>query len=279
MQISQTSGLRMTAQQKRNKAALEKSNKRLSDVLEKLSSGKRINRASDDAAGLSISEQLNAQIRGFKMAGRNVQDAMSALNVSDGATDRVTEIVQRQRELALQASNGTLSDDDRALLNTEFQQLTSEIDRIANDTEFNGQKVANGTELGSGTSEIAAGPDAGAVNMPGVDLTVDNIGLNGVDISTAANASNALASLDSALENISTQRAEIGATTNQFGSIVNTLQTAEVNTVAAESVIRDQDMARGISELIKQQLLGNAGNKAFSMFNRISNDHVMNLLQ
>lgn len=268
----QSQGLFPTRQKKKNKD--------LQSALLKLSTAQRINSASDDAAGLVIAEKLSSRIRGFKAAGRNVQDAMSALNVSEGATDRVTEMVQRQRELALQASNGTLSDDDRALLNTEFQQISSEINRIANDTEFNGQKVTNGTELADGTSEVAAGPDGSdTINLPGINLTTDTLGLTGIDIGTGAGAEAALTALDGALENISSQRAEIGATTNQFGSIINTLQTAEVNTVAAESVIRDQDMAKGISELIKQQLLSKSGNKAFSMFNRISNDHVMNLLQ
>ncbi len=279
MQIGNSSGLRMTATQKRNKAALEKSNNRLSSVLEKLSTGKRINRASDDAAGLSISEQLNAQIRGFKSAGRNVQDAMSALNVSDGASSSVTDLVQRQRELASQARTGTVNDDQRKILNQEYQQLTDEINRIAESTQFNKQKVANGSEFGSGDAEIQAGADSGqTIAMPTVDLRTDTLGTTATDISTIAGAEAAMGIADDAIDVINGQRSSIGSMTNRLTSTSNNLMTSAINTEAADSLIRDQDMAMAMADLTREQILNQSGTKAFGMFNKISSDHIMGLL-
>jgi len=279
MQVNQTSGLRMTAQQKRNKAAINKTNERLSSVLEKLSTGKRINRASDDAAGLSISEQLNAQVRGFKMADRNVHDAMSALNIADSASNQVTELVQRQRELAGRARNGTLTDDQRSILNQEFQQLSEEVNRIADSSKFNNQSVANGSELSDGSAEIQVGADAGETTaLPSVDLRTDTIGTTAADISTAAGAEAAMTLMDDALSEIGSQRSNIGAMTNRLTSTSNNLNTATVNTEAADSLIRDQDMALGVAELTRQQILSKSGNAAFKMFNKISSDHIMGLL-
>ncbi len=279
MQVNQTSGLRMTAQQKRNRAALNKTNERLSSVLEKLSSGKQINRASDDAAGLSISEQLNAQARGFKMADRNVHDAMSALNIADSASSSVSELVQRQRELAGRARNGTLTDDQRSILNQEFQQLSEEVNRIAESSKFNNQNVANGSELSDGSAEIQVGADAGETTaLPTVDLRTDTIGTTGADISTAAGAEAAMTLMDDALSEIGTQQSSIGAMTNRLTSTSNNLNTATVNTEAADSLIRDQDMALGVAELTRQQILSKSGNAAFKMFNKISSDHIMGLL-
>ncbi len=280
MKINQSSGLRMTAQQKRNKAAIEKSNQRLSEVLEKLSTGKSINRASDNAAGLSISEGLNAQIRGFKTAGRNVQDAMSALNVSDGAGGQVADLLQRQRELATQARNGTLNDDQRSILNEEYQQLTEEVNRIADSTQFNRQNVADGSELASGSAEIQAGADAGqTITMPTVDFRTDTLGTTATDISTAAGAEAAMTAMDGALENLSGQRSDIGSMTNRLSSTSNNLMTAEINTEAADSIIRDQDMAMAMAELTKQQILNQSSVRSFGMFNKISSDHINGLLK
>ncbi|MGM0444080.1 MAG: flagellin [Fibrobacterota bacterium] len=261
-------------------ALYNRSQKNLQSALMKLSTAQKINSASDNAAGLAIAEKMNSRVRGFKVAGRNVQDSMSALNVEDGAGERVTDILQRQRELALQAGNGTLSDQDRSLIDKEYQQLNSQIEEIAQDTEFNGQQVADGTELASGDDTTTSGPDGGdTINMPQTDFSLQNLGMDGSSVATGDDAQAALSSIDEALENVGQQRAEIGSTVNRFSSAVNTIQTAELNTVAAESVIRDQDMAKGIADLTKNQLLNQTGNRAFSMFRKISSDHIMNLLQ
>jgi len=280
MNISRLSGMGTAAPQNRAKPAIDAANKRLNDVLGQLATGSRINRSSDDAAGLSLSEQLNTQIRGFKMAGRNVQDAMAALNISDGASTQVASLVQRQRELADRARNGTVNDDQRTILNEEFQQITKEINRIAENTGFNKQNVANGSQLASGEATVQAGAnEKEAIALPAVDLRAESLGITGIDISSISGAEAALGAMDVVLDYVNTQRSAIGAITNQLNSTSNTLETAAVNTEAADSLIRDQDMAMGLAELTRQQLLARSGTQAFGMFNKISGDHVMGLLQ
>ncbi|ERP31270.1 flagellin [Chitinivibrio alkaliphilus] len=252
----------------------------LQSALMRLSTAQRINTASDDASGLAISEQLSSRVRGFRTAGRNVQDAMSAMNVSDGAGERVTDILQRQRELALQAGNGTLSDRDREMMDREFQQLNQEIEEISQNTEFNTQNVAQGSDLTDGNQEISAGPDGGdTIAIPEVDFRPETLGMDTATIATTADAQEALQSIDAALEQVSDQRSEIGSTINRFSTAISTIQTAETNTTAAESAIRDQDMARGIAQLTQEQLLSESSTQAFSLFREISSDHIMNLLQ
>lgn len=280
MNVNKLGGMGIAAPQNRNKNALDSTNKRLNDVLEQLASGKRINRASDDAAGLSLSEQLNTQIRGFKTADRNVQDAMSALNISEGVTSQVSSLVQRQRELAGQARTGTINDEQRKILNQEFQQINEEIDRIAENTEFNRQKLANGSQLGGGNAQIQVGANAGeSMALPTVDVRGSTLGISGADISSIAGAEAAMSIMDIAIDNINSQRSTIGAMTNRLSSTSNTLATAQVNTEAADSLIRDQDMAMGLAELAKLQILSRTGSQSFAMFNKISSDHVMGLLQ
>jgi flagellin len=279
MKIERSGGFGLESQAKRLKGAKEKSEKSLSAILEKLSTGKSINRASDNAAGLAISERLTTQVRGYKMAGRNVHDAMSALNISEGASNQVTDLLQRQRTLASRARNGTMNDENRAALDQEFQQLSKEIDRISESTSFNGQKTTNGTELGSGDAEIVAGANGESVGMPSVNISTGALGSSGSEIRSVAGAEAAMGALDLAIDNVIGQRTEIGTATNRFESIVNTLNAAEVNTQAAESAIRDQDMAEGISQMVRDQLLSSTGTNAFDMFNRISSDHVQSLLE
>lgn len=278
MRIQNSGLLGVTSLREKQKAALSKSNERLSSVLEKLSTGRRINKASDDAAGLAIAELLTSQSRGLKMASRNTHDAMSALNVADGASSQVTEMVQRQSELAIQARNGTLNNSDREILNTEYQQLSQEITRISEATTFNGQKVANGTGLGDGTAEIAVDESGAAVTMPEVNIGAGHLGIDVTDISTAAGAVAAGDVLSDALDTINTQRSDIGAFTNRLESTDSNLQNAIINTTAAESLIRDQDMAEGIALMTKEKLLGQTAAKSFAMFNKLSGDHIMKLL-
>ena len=279
MKIESGGGFGFSAQSKRMNGAKKKNENSLAAILEKLSTGKSINKSADNAAGLAISEQLNTQVRGYKVAGRNVGDAMSALNISDGATNEISSLLQRQRQLASQARNGTMNSEGRAALDLEFQQLSAEVDRIAESTSFNGQKLVNGTDLGAGDSEIVAGANGETIAMPGVNVTTAALGSSGISISSVAGAEAAMGALSLAFDSLSQQRSDIGASSNRFESVVNTLQTAEVNTTAAESAIRDQDMAEGISKMVRDQILNSAGNSAFSMFNRISGDHIQSLLQ
>jgi flagellin len=259
---------------------LGKTTRALQKVLEQLSTGKRINRASDDAAGLAVSEMLSSQVRGFKMAENNVSDAMSALNIGDGAANEISDILQRQRELAIQSSNGTLTNEQRGNLNVEYQQLKSEMDRITGVTNFNTQSLIDGQGLGSGNAQIQAGPNASdATTLPRVDLTTVTLGLGPTDIGTQQSATSSIDAIDNAFKALNTGRSTIGATVNRFESTMNNLSVSEINTQAAESVIRDQDVASGMAELVRQQLLLQSGTSAFKRFNDVNANHIMALLQ
>ena len=280
MDIQQTGGFGFSGSQKLSNSALRKTNTALSKILDKLATAKRINRASDDAAGLAVAEQLSSQIRGFKMASQNVSDAMSALNIADGASAEIEGMLQRQRELTIQSKNDTLTDEQRQQLDVEYQNLTQEIDRIAESTQFNTQNVANGQGLGAGGASIQAGPNAGnAVNLPNIDMTANSLGISGTSIADSASATNALNSIDNALESMGSQRSSIGAMVNTFESTQNNLSVAEINTQAAESILRDQDIATGLAEMTKNQLLRETGTKAFQRFNKISANHIIGLLE
>lgn len=280
MEIQKTGGSRLIGPLKRTTSTLRKTNKKLAKVLEQLANAKRINRASDDAAGLAIAEQLSTQVRGFKTANRNVSDAMSALNIADGASTEIQSMLQRQRELAVQARSDTLTDDQRQQLDVEYQNLSEEINRIATGTEFNTQDVTSGQGLASGSAQIQVGPNAGdTVNMPNVDFTTVGLGINNTSIADSTSAANAMTAIDSAMTTMNTQRANIGAMVNRFESTQNNLMVSETNTTAAESILRDQDMAMGLAELTRNRLLQETGMRAFQRFSDISANHIMGLLR
>jgi flagellin len=260
--------------------SLYKTNRDLNKILQRLSTALRINSASDDAAGLGVSEQLRTQIRGFQQATENVTDAMSALNIAEGTGNEVSSMLQRQRELAIQSQNSTLTDQQRGYLNTEYQQINQEMTRISNSSQFNSQSVANGTGLASGTAQVQAGANAGdQITMPGVDMTAAATGVAGTSVDTAANAQAALSSINTALDTLNSQRSALGAMTNRFESAVNNLSIAEINTQAAESVLRDQDMAQGLAEMTRVTLLQSSTLAAFSKFREISSNNLFALLK
>ena len=264
----------------RNLKSLDKNNRELNKILKKLSTSLRINQASDDAAGLSISEQLRTQIRGFNAASQNVTDASSALSIADGTGNEVSDILQRQRALALQSGNDTLTDEQRKGIDSEYQSLTSEIDRITSAAQFNTQNVANGQGLSSGSSQIQAGANAGdQIQVPVTDMTANSLGVSGTSVIDRTSAEAALSKLDSALNSLNAQRSTIGSMMNRLGSAESTLSIAEINTQAAESVLRDQDMAAGLAELTRQQLLTESGTTAFSRFNEINAQNLFGLLK
>jgi len=280
MEIQQTSGFRFIGPQKKAGSAIEKTERSLSKILEQLSTAKRINKASDDAAGLGIAEQLSSQIRGFKMANQNVSDAMSALNIADGASGQVQDMLQRQRELALQSSNDTLTSEQRKTLDVEYQSISKEIDRVAEGTQFNKQNLTNGEDIASGGSKIQAGADAeDTINMPAFDMNTDKLGTAGTSIADAGSAKNALSALDTAINDLGSQRATLGSMVNRFQSTQNNLMVAETNTTAAESVLRDQDMASGLMEMTRNRLLQEVGTQAFQRFREISVNHIVGLFQ
>jgi flagellin len=275
----QRTGSTYVAGSRKTEQALKKTSNELQKIIERLATGSKINRASDDAAGLSVSEGLRTRIRGFKMASQNVENSISAVTIADGAGSGITAILQRQRELAIQSSNGTLNDRDRVALDTEYQALNREIDRIAGSAQFNRQSVTTGTELASGNAVIQAGPEAGdQIAMPEIDLRIVSIGVAGSSIASASSAQTALSSLDNALQSVNTQRSTLGSTVNRLESTINNLSVAAINTEAAESVLRDQDMALGLAELTKQQLLNEGAVKAFGRFKTLSYNHIMGLL-
>ncbi len=273
MQVQKTGGSTFPV------GSLRRANHELQKILEKLSTAQRINRASDDAAGLAVSEQLRSNIRGFKVATQNITDAMSALNITDGAANESTAILQRQRELAIQSRNDTLTDNDRAALDTEYQQLTKELDRITDVTKFNKQDVATGQGLASGNAVIQSGPESdNQMTLPEIDIKSASLGVQPTSIATSADANQAIEALDNALGSINSQRSTVGATVNRLYSSVNNLNVAMVNTQAAESVLRDEDMAKGLMELTQARLLQEGGTAAFARFNEINKSYVRSLI-
>jgi len=260
--------------------AIQRTGKALERILQRIATSQRINSAADDAAGLAISEQLRTQINGFKMATQNVSDAMSALDIADGTSTSIADILQRQRELALQANNDTLTDTQRAALNTEYQQLTQEITRSANAAQFNTQNVAAGRGLGAGGAQIQAGPNAGdTITLPGINMTAEALGVAGTSVGTRAAAEASLTTIDKAIASLSSQRSTVGAMVNRMESVQNNLAVAATNSQAAESVLRDQDIAAGVTELTTQRLLQESGMRAFSRFQEISANHLLGLLK
>jgi flagellin len=245
---------------------------RISTAMERLSSGYRINRAADDAAGLSISEKLTAQINGLDQAGRNSQDAVSLVQTAEGSLDEVHEMLQRVRELAVQYKNGTLSTDDQTAIQSEVNQLASEIERIGAGVEFNGIKLLSST----GTVTFQVGANDGEV------ISVDTISL-GATVGTAAFALSATGAsdideIDTAIANVSAQRTTLGAVQNRLDHAMNALSTYQENLVASESRIKDVDMAAEMVEYTKLQVLQQAGTSVLAQANQ-SGQGVLSLLR
>jgi flagellin len=237
----------------------------VSKSLEKLSSGLRINRAADDAAGLSISETLRAQVRGLSQANNNTQDAISLLNTADGALNEVSSILQRMRELAVQSSNGTLTTADHQATDVEFQQLKSEIDNITSYTTFNGYQLL---QAATTTFTFQVGADNGQTVVSALNGTCSTaLTLGGSKTDTQTNAQTAITSLDTAIAAVSTIRAKVGAQTNSLEHTVNSISITQVNIAAAESRIRDTDMAAEISNLTKNQILSQAATSMLAQAN------------
>lgn len=229
--------------------------------LERLSSGLRINRAADDAAGLAISEKLRAQSNGLGQATSNAQDAISLVQTAEGALNETHSILQRMRQLAVQSANDTNTDDDRAAIQTEVTALTDELDRIANNTEFNGQKLLDGTGGTAGVFTFQIGANSGQTTTVSLTPARDSatLGVDAVDISDAAGAATALTTIDAAIKTVSTARADLGAVQNRLQHTINSLSVANENAAAAESRIRDTDMAKEMSSFTRSQILSQAG--------------------
>ncbi|RNM13136.1 flagellin [Nocardioides pocheonensis] len=239
----------------------------LSKSLEKLSSGFRINRAADDAAGLAISEGLRSQVGGLKVAVRNAQDGVSVVQTAEGALTETHSILQRMRDLAVQASNdGALSNTDKTKADKEYQALASELDDIANKTSFNGTKLLDGS---FSNKDFQVGANAGDTLTVSIgDMKAATITGGVGDIKTAANAQTALANIDTAIGTVSTERAGLGAVQNRLEHKINNLNVAVENLSASESRIRDTDMASEMVNFTRANILSQAGTAMLAQANQ-----------
>ncbi|MGU8988180.1 flagellin N-terminal helical domain-containing protein [Clostridium perfringens] len=232
--------------------SLFKNERNMNKSIEKLSSGLRINRAADDAAGLAISEKMRSQIRGLDAAKRNTQDGISLVQTAEGAMNEVHDMLQRLRELTVQGTNGIYTTADKANIKAEADQLLEQIDEVANKTNFNGVNLLDG----SGAVELQVGVNADdRITIDAVNVTTNTLGVNGLDIADK----DSLKKLDDAIDKVSTERATLGATQNRLEHTMNSIMNSHENLSAAESRIRDVDMAKEMANFSKQQVLLQAG--------------------
>ncbi len=269
----------------------------LAKSMQRLSSGYRINTAADDAAGLSISENMRGQIRSMNQATRNANDGVSLIQTAEGALNETSSILVRMRELAEQSATGTVGSTERGYIQSEFNKLTSEIDRIAGSTEFNGKKLLDGTMSGdgsvtttpgAGTMVFHIGPrndtntttstsgnaldritlDVASADSKAIGVNFASTGGGVVQVSTQGGAQSALNAIDNAIQSISSQRSNLGATQNRLQSTINNLAVAVENTSAAESRIRDVDVASETANMTRNNILTQAGTAILSQANQ-----------
>lgn len=244
---------------------------KLDSNFRKLSSGERITRSADDAAGLAISEKLKAHIRGLRQAKRNSEDGISLIQTSEGALNEVSNIIIRLRELAVQAASDTVGDSERQFSEIEFKNLLEEIQRISDSTEFNGRKLLNGT---GGVVEIQVGIHNDAINdrikydSMDTDSTLASLGIGNETISTKEGAQLSLSKLDDALVRVNGTRANLGALQNRLQSASNTLAITDENFSAANSRIRDVDVASETADMAKNNILSQAGASVLAQANQ-----------
>ena len=243
----------------------------LSTSMQRLSSGLRVNSAKDDAAGLAIADRMNAQIRGINVAIRNANDGISLAQTAEGALATVTDVLQRMRELAVQAQNGSNGTSDRVNLDTEFQQLSAEITRIASQTKFNGTAIV-GAGAGAQVFQV------GANNGDTMTITTATITTVAGDVLTSATASTAMTAIDTALDTITTNRATYGAAMSRFEFAISNLQITGENQQAARGRIMDADFASETANLSRAQILQQAGTAMVAQANQLP-QQVLQLLQ
>ena len=257
----------------------------MSKSLERLSTGLRINRASDDAAGLGVSENLRTQVKGTGQAVKNAQDGIAAITIAEGAANEISSILQRQRELAIQSSNDTLTSTERSYTNQEFQALTSEIDRIATVTNYNKQTLLStvttrfGYSSGAGAlSGSALWIDANSVyGNDSITITIDTLTTTGLgyaantitNLTSQTLARNAITTLDNAISSVNTMRSNMGAYINRLEHAINNLTISNTNQQAAESYIRDVDFAAETAQFTRNQILTQSGTAMLSQANML----------
>ena len=266
--------------------ALTKNERAMSQTMERLSTGQRINSAKDDAAGLAISSRMTSQVNGLNMAVRNANDAISLVQTADGALVEVTNMLQRMRELAVQSATGTLSATDRDALDLEFEALTAAIEDIADDTQWNGTNLLNGAsafefQVGANASQTisltikdfeteASSASAGVFdNIDATAYAADGTNdLDALDVDTAANATTAITQIDNALTKVQAHRAEFGAVINRLEHAADNLANIAQNTSASRSRILDADYAAETTELARAQIIQQAGTAMLSQANQ-----------
>lgn len=259
-------------------------NNNAAKAMEKLSSGLRINRAGDDAAGLAISEKMRGQIRGLDQASRNAQDGISLIQTAEGALNETTNILQRMRELSVQAANDTNATTDRQAIKTELTALRSEISRIAETTKFNGKGIIN-----SGASTVSLNIQVGANSGEGIKITLANMNASAIGVAattvsaigsegSATDANKLTSAIDKALVNVSTQRAKFGAIQNRLEHTIKNVDNTSENLQAAESRVRDVDMAKEMMNYSKNNILNQAAQSMLAQANQ-QPQNVLNLLR
>lgn len=271
--------------------ALVRNERSMNQAMERLSTGQRINSASDDAAGLAIGSRMTSQIRGLETGIRNANDAVSMVATADGALIEVTNMLQRMRELALQASNGTTTSADRSYLSSEYANLLAEIDRIAENTQWNGKTILNHITTASSTFKYQVGANGGqtiAVDFGNMTDTVSGVfteikaSHNVITSTTTASAlsqgTSAVVAIDSAITAVNSQRATFGAAMNQLTYAVDNLSNVKVNSEAARSRVLDTDYAAETSELARTQIIQQAGTAMLAQANQLPQT-VLSLLQ
>jgi flagellin len=270
-------------------SALFKTNRDMSSSLEKLSTGLRINRSSDDAAGLAISENLRSQVRGVAQAQRNALDGTSLLQVAEGAANEISDILQRMRELAVQSANDTLTSTERSYAHQEFNALRQEIDRIASVTNYNGIELISNSSVGrfgatgsGSTLWIDAGSNAG---IDSITITIDtltaqalNSNLGTATLTSQDGARNAISFIDTAINKVNSTRANIGAYVNRLEHAINNLLVSETNQSAAESMIRDVDFASESARFSRNQILMQSGTAMLAQSNLVP-QNVLSLMR
>lgn len=236
----------------------EKSRSGVESAMNRLSSGTRITGAKDDAAGLAISDRMNSQVRGLKQAIRNANDGISLVQTAEGALSESTDILQRMNELAIQSGNPIYSGSDRAAMDSEFNQLKSELERIAGTTFFNDQPILDGSMTGGATFQIGSeASDGFTVRIP--SMGAESLGVQSLSIDTVQGAQDAITAIGDAIQNIATTRGDLGAAQNRFESTISNLGNVAENTEASRSRIADADIAAEVSSLIKNRILQEAG--------------------
>jgi flagellin len=280
-------------------------NRDMNKSLERLSTGLRINRASDDAAGLGVSENLRTQVKGTSQAIRNSQDGIAAITIAEGAANEISSILQRMRELAVQSSNDTLTSTERAYTDQEYGQLISEIDRIAAVTNYNGMKLISSSGANANDRFGIGGRDATATEgsalwidandqygLDSITITIDTLttvalgiggaggvaNLNATTLTSQADAVAAIQSLDESIDSVNTMRSDMGAFINRLDHAINNLMISNTNQQAAESLIRDVDFASESSQFTRNQILSQSGTAMLSQANMLPQG-VLQLLQ